>query len=127
LGKIFEMPQTDKQKRRENMDRFRTNTIDLTGDETVDLTEDENKTESKVLLNVNTFTEQIRALKEKMQKKEEKEEHLKKLEILLSLARIEHELVGYLLVGENKAELTPCVKSALDQVRKICTTITSST
>lgn len=126
FSQFFEMPQTDKQKRRENMDRYRTNTVDLTGDETVDLTE-----ETKVLLNVNPFLGQLQALKEKMQKREEKIDDLKKLEVLVGLARIEHELVGYLLVGEGKAELndeyTRCVRSALDQARKICARVTSST
>jgi hypothetical protein len=63
-----------------------------------------------------------------MQKREEKIDDLKKLEVLVGLARIEHELVGYLLVGEGKAELyTRCVRSALDQARKICASVTSST
>lgn len=112
-------------------------TVDLTGPDLTEEDESKNesknetiltKEETKVLLNVNPFLGQLQALKEKMQKKEEGMDDLKKLEVLVGLARIEHELVGYLLVGEGKAEqYTHCVRSALDQARKICASVTSST
>lgn len=119
-----------------NLTETKTEPIDLTGPDLTEEDESKNETiltkeETKVLLNANPFLGQLQALKEKMQKREEGMDDLKKLEVLLGLARIEHELVGYLLVGEGKAELndeyTRCVRSALDQARKICASVTSST